>query len=347
MRRHGNLYSSIYDFENLYLAFRKASKGRRYEPEVLRFKDNLEEELIHIQNELIWRTYKPQPYRSFTIYEPKERIIYVSPFKDRVVHHAIMRVVAPIWDSLYIYDSYACRAGKGTHAGVYRTVDFLRESHEKWGKVYCFKGDVSKFFPSINHHILMSIIERKIKCLDTLRLLREIIFNGGSLNDPESKDLPIGSLVSQWGANLYLNELDYFIKHELKAKFYIRYMDDFIILLGDKKQLHEMKNNISKFLKGRLRLKFNPKSDIFPAGRGIDFLGYRIWGTHRLLRKSSLIRASRRFKWMSKAYNKGIISFQFIKSSVMAWLGHCSHANAVKGKEICMRGLVLSKSKKI
>ena len=124
-------------------------------------------------------------------------------------------------------------------------------------------------------------------------------------------------------------------------------MDDFIILLGDKKQLHEMKNNISKFLKGRLRLKFNPKSDIFPAGRGIDFLGYRIWGTHRLLRKSSLIRASRRFKWMSKAYNKGIISFQFIKSSVMAWLGHCSHANAVKGKEICMRGLVLSKSKKI
>ncbi len=177
--------------------------------EVLNFHKSLEENLIGIQDELISGTYEPRPYRTFTIHEPKERIIHVAPFRDRVVHHAIMNIIEPIWDRLFIYDTYACRKGKGTHAGVNRTTEFLRASQEKWGKTYCFQSDISKCFPSINHHILMRIIERKIKCKGTLRLFEKIIFNGGDLNDPDSHNLPIGNLISQWAANLYLGELDY------------------------------------------------------------------------------------------------------------------------------------------
>ncbi len=344
MRRHNDLYSRIHDFENLLLAFRKASRGRRFSSEVLNFGKNLEENLISIQDELITGTYEPRPYRTFTIYEPKERIIHVAPFRDRVIHHAVMNIIEPIWDSLFIYDTYACRKGKGTHSGVNRTTEFLRAAKEKWGKVYCFQGDISKCFPSINHHILMRIIEQKIKCRQTLRLFEKIIFNGGDRSDPDSHNLPIGNLVSQWAANLYLSELDYFVKHSLKVKYYVRYMDDFILLSSDKKQLHTWRREVEQFLWDNLRMKLNPKSDIYPVNQGVDFLGYRIWSSHRLLRKSSLFRATRRFKALSKLYAQGRVSLQHVRASVMSWLGHCRHANAGAGVERCLRVLSLSRN---
>ncbi len=344
MRRHNNLYSRICDFENLFLAFRKASRGRRYSPEVLRFHKNLEENLFGIQDELIQGTYEPRPYRTFTIHEPKERIIHVAPFRDRVIHHAVMNIIEPIWDRLFIYDTYACRKGKGTHAGMHRTVEFLRAAEARWGKTYCFQGDISKCFPSINHHILLRTIERKIKCRGTLWLLGKIIFNGGDRSDPDSHNLPIGNLVSQWSANLYLSELDYFVKHRLKVKYYVRYMDDFILLSNDKKSLHAHRREIEKFLWNVLRMKLNPKSDIYPASRGIDFLGYRIWTTHRLMRKSSLFRATRRFKKLSGLYAQGLVTLLQARSSVMSWLGHCRHADAGSGVELCLRSLSLSRT---
>ncbi len=345
MRRHNNLYSHIHDFENLHLAFRKASRGRRFTAEVLRFQSNIEESLIAIQNELIQGTYEPKPYRTFTIYEPKERIIHVAPFRDRIIHHAVMNIIDLIWDRLFIYDTYACRKGKGTHAGMHRTLDFLRSAEAKWGKTYCFQGDISKCFPSINHHILMRIIERKIKCKDTLWLFEKIVFNGGDPSDPDSHNLPIGNLVSQWSANLYLSELDYFVKHYLKVKYYIRYMDDFILLSDDKKQLHGHRREIEIFLIDVLRMKLNPNSDIYPVSRGIDFLGYRIWSNHRLLRKSSLFRATRRFKALSDLYARGRVTFEHVKASVMSWLGHCVHADAGAGVKICLRALSLSRER--
>ena len=234
MRRHGNLYHKICDLENLDLAFYKVSLGRRYYGDILQYKDTLEENLIKLQRELINKIYIPSPYRTFTLYEPKKRIIYVSPVKDRTVHHAIMNIVEPIWDSLFIFDSYACRKEKGTHTGVKRTVEFLRRSQQEWGKVYCLKCDITKFFPSINHHIMLRIIAQKIKCKETMWLFDRIVFNNTfDRDDPESKNMPIGNLISQWGANLYLNDLDQYIKHVLKVKYYIRYMDDFLILNGD------------------------------------------------------------------------------------------------------------------
>lgn len=343
MRRHNNLYSRICDFENLLLAFRKASRGRRFTTDVLRFHQNLEENLFRIQEELLQGTYRPDPYRTFTIFEPKERIIHVAPFRDRVIHHAVMNVIEPIWDRLFIFDTYACRKGKGTHAGMHRTIEFLRDAHAKRGKVYCFQGDISKCFPSINHHILMRIIERKIKCKGTLRLLEKIIFNGGDTVDPDSHNLPIGNLISQWSANLYLGELDYFIKHRMKVKHYVRYMDDFILLHNDKKQLHAWRREIEAFLSNRLRMKLNPKSDIYPVNRGIDFLGYRIWPSHRLMRKSTLFRATRRFKKLSALYALGLVTLQHVRASVMSWLGHCKHADAKAGIEICLQSLKLIK----
>lgn len=341
MKRHGNLYCKIYDFENLCLAFDRASRGRRYDTEVLRFRRDLEENLIGIQNELIWKTYEPRPYKTFKLFEPKERIISVAPFRDRVVHHAIMNIIEPIWDGLFIYDTYACRKGKGAHAGMYRVVEFLRAAGERWANTYCFKGDISKCFPSINHRILLSIIERKIKCRNTLWLFDKIIFNGGERERLDSHNLPIGNLISQWAANLYLSELDYFIKNGLRVKYYVRYMDDFVLLGGDKKELHKHKREVADFLYNKLRMSLNPKSDVFPARRGVDFLGYRIWPIHRLLRKSSLIRASRRFKRLSNYYARGIIGLNFVRASVMSWLGHCKHANAERGVKRCLRDLIL------
>jgi retron-type reverse transcriptase len=347
MRRHNNLYALIHDFENLHLAFRKASRGRRFSPEVLRFQSSLEENLIGIQDDLIRSTYEPRPYRMFTIFEPKERIIHVAPFRDRVVHHAVMNIIEPIWDRLFIYDTYACRKGKGTHAGVDRTTEFLRAAETRWDKTYCFQGDISKCFPSINHHILMKTIGRKIKCRSTLRLFEKIIFNGGDRENPDSHNLPIGNLVSQWAANLYLGELDYFIKHHLKVKYYIRYMDDFILLSHDKNQLHAYRKEIEVFLWDGLRMKLNPKSDIYPVNRGIDFLGYRIWSSHRLLRKSSLFRATRRFKKLSRLYARGLVTLQHVKASVMSWLGHCKHADTKAGVERCLRALNLKQERAI
>lgn len=314
----------------MYLAYLKVAKGRKYNPEVLKFKVNLEENLFNLQKELLEKTYTPAPYSTFTLYEPKERVIFISPIRDRIVHHAIMNVIEPIWDRLFIYDSYACRKSKGTHAGVKRTVKFLRSAMHKWQKVYCLKGDVSKFFPSINHHVMLKIIEKKIKCKDTLWLFEQIIFNSADRNNPESKNMPIGNLISQWAANLYLNELDMYIKHQLKIKYYIRYMDDFIILHNNSKELHHIKHKISDFLQTNLKLSLNPKSDIFPVSRGIDFLGYRIWYNNILLRKSNIIRALRRYKKLVNLYMDNSITIDKIKTSVASWLGHCKHANTEK-----------------
>ncbi len=345
MRRHNHLYDRIHDFENLCLAFRKASRGRRFSSEVLKFRANIEDNMVRLQEELIQGSYEPSPYWTFLIHDPKERLIHVAPFRDRIVHHAVMNIIEPIWDQLFIHDTYACRKGKGTHAGVYRTTDFLRAAEAKWGKVFCFQGDISKCFPSINHHVLMRIIGRKIKCKETLGLLEKIIFNGGDTGNPDSHNLPIGNLISQWSANLYLGELDHFIKHRLKVKFYVRYMDDFILFSGDKNELRTWRREIETFLADVLRMKLNPKSDIYPACRGIDFLGYRIWSSHRLLRKSSLFRATRRFKKLSDLYARGLTTLEHVRASVMSWLGHCVHADAGAGVKICLRALSLSRER--
>ncbi len=328
MKRHGNLFKKTISYDNLELAYHKAAKGRRYHPPVVRFHAALEENLIALHNELQWGQYTPGAYRTFEVYEPKQRTIYAAPFRDRVVHHAIMNVLEPIWDGLFIHDSYACRRGKGTHAGVNKTQAMLHSCIATHGKAFVLKGDVRKFFPNINHHILMRIIERKIKCKQTLALLHQIVFLIGDENYLSSCNMPIGNLISQWCANLYLNELDRFVKQHLHEQYYIRYMDDFIILHPDKYHLSNLLYSIRLFCTDHMALELNSKTGIFPVSQGIDFLGYRIWPDYRLLRKSSSRRMERRLKWMCWAYHKNKITNYEISMRIKSWVAHCRHCNS-------------------
>jgi retron-type reverse transcriptase len=196
-RTYSNLYPLIYDFANLHAAYLKARKGKRYSTDVLHFSARLETNLIDIQNKLIWKEYRPSPYHYFVVHEPKERTVAAAPFADRVVHHALCNVTEPIFEQGFIYDSYACRNSRGVLAGVNRTTRFMRRARRKWGRFYCLKGDVSKFFPSIDHAVLKSIIRKRIACPDTLELMDHIIDSDGS-----GTGLPIGNLTSQLWANV-------------------------------------------------------------------------------------------------------------------------------------------------
>jgi retron-type reverse transcriptase len=232
------LWERIIDFENLYHAFREASTGKRYRWESLTFKNNLEENLITLQNELIWDMYKPESYRQFIVKEPKQRLISAPTFRDRVVHHALCQIIEPIFENKMIYETFACRRGKGTHAAVYYTQKCARTAQRKWGEYYVLKCDIKSFFPSVNHDILMNIIRRYISDKKTMNLLGVII---RSYESPyqDGTGIPIGALTSQLSANIVLTPFDHWIKEENHVKFYARYMDDFIILYNDKRYLWE------------------------------------------------------------------------------------------------------------
>jgi retron-type reverse transcriptase len=319
-KTHNNLYPKVCDFGNIYDAFLKARKGKRYRNDVLMFSSRLEENLIDIQNNLIWKTYSPLPFREFYVHDPKKRLIQAPAFRDRVVHHALCNVIEPLFERKFIYDSYACRRGKGTHAAVARLQRFMRKLRRNHGNFYILKADISQYFPSINHSILMNIIQRTIRCKDTLWLIETIIFQ-------TDQGLPIGALTSQLFANVYLNELDHFIKDQLGVKYYLRYMDDFVIAHPDKKYLKRLLCDIQDFLITRLALKLNPKTRICPYAQGVDFAGYRTWPTHILPRKRNVKRAKRMFKKLMKDYALGIIGLGYIKPRLMSFLGYMKHCD--------------------
>lgn len=325
-KTYSNLYPKIYDFENLYQSYLKARKGKRYQSDVLKFTANLEENLIGIQNELIWNQYQSGEYHFFKVFEPKERDVAALPFRDRVVHHAIINVIEPIFEKRFIHDSYACRVGKGTHAGADRAQRFMRIVKRNHSRVYALKADVSKYFASIDHDILLKQMRRRIACHETMMLLETI------LASTPSPGIPIGNLTSQLFANIYLNDLDEFCKHTLRERFYVRYMDDFVIMHHDKQHLHKIREQIEWFLATELKLKTNHKTSVFPIsdrnGRSLDFLGYKIWPTHRKLRKDSIKRFKRRLKRMQNQYASGTKNLPEIRQQIMTFLAHADHANS-------------------
>tara|TARA_R110002167_G_scaffold98718_11_gene259432 strand:+ start:5629 stop:6681 length:1053 start_codon:yes stop_codon:yes gene_type:complete len=336
-KTYANLYPRIYDFEHLYTSYLKARKGKRQAQEVIEYGARLEEELIQLQNELIWHRYQTGPYRSFRVYEPKERLVAALPFRDRVLQHALVAVIEPIWEARFIHDSYACRPGKGTHAGADRAEAFLRQVKRNHGQASALKADISKYFQNVDHAILRRLLARRIACRDTLALLDGII---DTWEDGAGRGIPIGNLTSQLFANIYLHELDEFVKHQLRERYYIRYMDDFIIIHHDKDHLHRLRRLIEGFLWDHLRLTTNHKTQVFPvraiAGRPLDFLGYRIWPTHRKLRKDSVRRMKHRLRRMAADYAKGRISLGRINPRLQSWIGHAKHASTWR-----LRGKVL------
>jgi retron-type reverse transcriptase len=317
MKRHGNLFSQIVDLDNILLAHENARKGKSRYTEVQRVNENPVFYAKEIQLALINKTYKTSQYTLKEIYEPKQRTIYKLPYyPDRIVHHAIMQVIQPIWDNIFIFDLYSAIPGKGLHAGSYRLRQFLKDAP---GTQYCLKFDVSKFYPSMNHDILLSLIKKKIKCLDTLALLEEAIRS--------TDGVPIGNYLSQYFGNIYLNEFDHWIKEEKGIRYYIRYCDDGVILHSDKEYLKQLKVEIEDYFSS-LKLKLNPKTAIFPVDRcGIDFLGYRHYREYTLLRKSSAKNLKNRMKSIAYLTPESAISSVM---STLGWIKHCNSFNLVK-----------------
>jgi len=304
-----NVYDKIYDYDWLYDSYLEARKGKRYKNEVMRFTDDLEGGLIGIQNDLIWESYEIGRYRPFRVYEPKTRIVMSIPFRDRIVQWSIYKLLMPFYDKTFIDDSFACRRGKGSHAAADRLQYWLHQVDRRRQKYYYLKLDISKYFYRVDHDILFAILSNRIKDERLLALLKKLIncesqkfgLPVGMKPDEcpyelwlDDVGMPIGNLTSQLFANIYLDQLDQFCKHKLKLHYYIRYMDDVIILSDNKEELHKAKCEIECFLNEVLSLSLNNKTAIRPISLGIDFVGYRLWATHRLLKKETARRILRR-----------------------------------------------------
>lgn len=341
MKTYPNLIEQIYDFENLYRAWQRAAQGKRNRPQVMRYGYRLEENLIDLQNHLIWGTWQTGEYRHFTLHEPVYREGAALPFRDRVMHHALVAIIEPCFAPSWIDHSYACRAGKGTHRGADYAQALIRRVQRQHGQAYALKADIRKYFRSIDHAALKRLIRRKITCQPTLDLIEGVIDSTANPDDPRPYGIPLGNLTSQLFANVYLDALDQYAKHRLKVRNYVRYMDDFVIIHHDKQYLNALRLEIEAWLADQLHLKTNSKTQIFPIGthhgRGLDFLGYRIWATHRRLRKDSIGRIKRSLKRLQREYAAGDIDLEQIRPVVHSWLAHASHADT-HGLQVAILG---------
>jgi retron-type reverse transcriptase len=325
MYTYNNLFDEMISFPNLMRAAHNAQRGKRTKSNTARFNFHQEAELFQLQQELRDGTYQPGQYRSFYVLDPKKRLISAAPYRDRVVHHALCRIIEPIFESRFIHHSYACRVDKGTHRAIDKCQVFIRNNQ------YCLQGDIQKYFESINHEVLLDILKRWIKDERVIWLAGLIVGSAQNMRLPRpygarndnARDLssgtglpaeasaqaglPIGNLTSQFFANVYLNELDYFVKFDLREKYYIRYMDDFLIFGNDKEHLTYLKERISGFLLNTLKLRLHEKkSTIFPVGDGVSFLGFRIFRDYRKILKENVKRFIRRMKRMSFEYRMGL-----------------------------------------
>lgn len=319
MKRYNNLFTKIADFDNIKLAHKNAKKGKAHYVEVQQIEKNTDEYITEIHNLLISRTFKTAKYQIKTIFEPKKRTIYKLPyFPDRIVHHAIMNVIQPIWDEVFIYDLYSAIPGKGLHKGVKRLHQFMKDEENS---MYCLKFDIKNFYPSIHQDILYKLVAQKIKCKNTLWLLEDVIRSpDGEMN------LPIGNYLSQYFSNIYLNWFDHWLKEDKGMKYYIRYCDDGVLLHKSKDVLNRLLTEIEIYLRDELKLELNPKTQIFPVNRrGIDFLGYRSFRDYTLLRKSSAKRFKRKIQYIEQHHDE--IEPEHIVSSIMSYNGWIKHAN--------------------
>lgn len=345
-----NGYAEAFSFSGIYRNYRKCRRNKRNSINALRFEINAESNIIKLENQLNKKIYRPSRCILFTAQKPKVREIFASEFKDRVVHHILIEHLASIWERIFIFDSYACRDGKGTHNAVVRLQAAMR-SISKNGNVraYYLQLDVKDFFISINKKILFDLVAPKIKDADMLWLAEVTIFSDPTENYVQCGDrhlheqippnktlfgknnergLPIGNLTSQYFANIYLNELDQYVKHVLKAKHYFRYVDDFIILGTDIKKLREFQDKIEAFLMDRLKLQLHPKRrKLLPIAAGADFLGYIVRHDYILARRRVINNLRAKIKQFEASKEKDFFALQ---TTVASYMGHFKWANAYR-----------------
>ena len=349
MKRAGNLWPQVTDWRHLMESARLAALGKRKRPDVARFLHELEPNLIRLQLELEDGSYTPGGYRTFWIHDPKARQISAAPFRDRVVHHALTAVLERVFESRFTRFSFASRKGFGQHKA-------LQLARLECGRRrFVLKGDIRKYFPSIDHGILKDLLGKGVKCRRTLALADRIIdgsneqeealayFAGDDLFSPfeRRRGLPIGNQTSQFFANVYLNPLDHFVLREIKPSLYLRYVDDFVAFGDDREELLDAGERIRDFL-GGLRLRVNErKFDVHPCKGGVTFLGWRLLPRQARLARPNAVRIRKRLRALSRHYHAGLLSFDEVNCRVQSWLGHASWGDTWRLRRQLFAGFIL------
>ena len=348
MKRFGSLWSQITDFPNLVLASRKAQKSKRFRDNVLLFNYELEENLHTLQKELQDHRYRPGPYKTFYIFEPKKRLISAAPYRDRMVQHALCNIIEPIFDRSLSGSCFANRKGKGTHKALVKFIKLSKKYR------FCLKMDVRRYFPSMDHSILKEIIRRKIKCQDTLWLIDLILdssnpqedvyfhFPGDDLFMPleRRRGLPIGNLTSQMWANVYLMQLDHEMTRRFGSDRYIRYVDDMVLFSNDREELCDALQTFRDELE-KLRLCLHErKTELIETRRGVNFLGFRVFPNRVRIIQENLKRARRRLKKMQIQYANGELGADKIWQSLRSWVAHLEWGDTWRLRERIFASLV-------
>ncbi|CAK7060903.1 MAG: hypothetical protein BACD_02863 [Bacteroides rodentium] len=356
-----NVFDKIFSLDNLYAALEDAVQGRRYKREALVYTLDSWALLQELREEVLSGTYHIDRYYIFYIYEPKKRMIMSISFKHRIVQWAIYRIINPMLVSGYIEDSYGCIPGRGSLSAMQRLRYWIEQASRKDEQWFYLKLDISKYFYRVSHRILKKILAKKIKDARLLEVLYSVIdckhtpFGlplGASPGDVPLEDrlydvgMPIGNLLSQVFANVYLDVLDQFCKRVLKIHFYIRYMDDVIVLCNDKIQLREWKDQIEVFLINELELHLNSKTCIRPISQGIEFVGYRIWPDRVIVRKSTSLRIKRALRGLAVKYSKYEVTMQDVTSALRSYLGMLEHCDSEALVKKILDNLVLTHEQK-
>jgi len=335
MKSYTNLWPRITSWENLLLAARKARRRKSRRPNVARFELERESELVALRRDLLSGTYQPGAYRTFYIYEPKQRLISAAPYLDRVVHHALCNVIQPLFERRFVSDTYANRVGLGTHTALARYCQYARRFR------YVLRGDVQKYFPSIDLEILYEKLCRVVRCRPTRALIWKIIaasnpqepvvnyFPGDDLFTPleRRRGLPIGNQTSQFFANVYLDAFDHFVKEDLRLP-YLRYVDDSAAFSDSPEQLRDALDGMSGFLAKERLVLHDRKSRVYRCEDGTNFVGYRVFPDRVRVPRANLRRLNRRMRRYRREFTRGKLSGPDVAQRILSWLGHARHANA-------------------
>lgn len=317
-------YDQKLTFINLLNAHNRARLHKTNRKEVVKFEFNIDNNLNSILRKLKTDSYEVGKYREFIVYEPKLRLIKALPYEDRIVQQwYIYEFVKPYIMKRFISTSCACIENKGTHYAADKIQKYMRKCKKENPDYYIVKCDIRKFFYSIDKNILYNIMKKYIKDSKLLKLTHTFIFN----ND-EIKGIPIGNYTSQYFANIYLNELDQYVKNVLKVKYYVRYMDDFVLIAKNKEEAKNLKNKIEKYINSELLLQYNDKCNYYPHKMGVDFCGYRIHETHRLIRKRSKRNIKKKIRKWKKMKEKNMDIYNEVLTGFKAFLAHSNHANS-------------------